>query len=202
MEGDVNYTRNWGLSHASTVTNLEWNIRAHSVHILPIWRTGEEMQIPFGSRTMLSEQPSVKRYVRFARSCNVLRVVLALLRVVLSARSRPQLLWRWSDEKKTRVTFRHLFMVVHVSPLSLPHWGASVVRVRVLMLWPGWLVPESSSGAVLVAGWTVTTASASGVDTSVSSPVCGADAWHVGPLGHYLQAKKKKKAWTSEGNNS
>lgn len=134
---------------------------------------------------------SLKRSVLVAhcRMC-MLRVVLALLRVVLSTRPRPQLLWRWGDEKKTWVTFRHLFMVVHVSPLSLPHWGASVVRVGCLMLWPGWLVPEPSSRAVLVAGWAVTTASASGVATSVSSPVCGADAWHVGPLGHYLQAKE------------
>lgn len=118
----------------------------------------------------------------------MLWVVLALLRVVLSARPCPQLLRRWGDEKKTWVTFRHLFLEVHVSPLSLPHWGASVVRVRCLMLWPRRLVPEPTSRAVLVSRWTVTTASASGVATSVSSPVCGADAWHVGPLGHYLQA--------------
>ena len=118
------------------------------------------------------------------------QVVLALLRVVLSTRPCPQLLWRWGDEKETWVTFRHLFMVVHVSPLSFPHWRASIVRVGCLMLGPGWLVPEPSSRAVLVARRTVTAASASGVATSVSSPVCGADAWHVGPLWHYLQAKE------------
>lgn len=123
----------------------------------------------------------------------MLWVVLALLRVVLSTRSWPQLLWRWGDEEKTWVTFRHLFMVVHVSPLSLPHWGASVVRVGCLMLWPGCLVPEPASRAALVSGWTVAAASASRVATSMSSPVCGADAWHVGPLWHYLQATKKRK---------
>lgn len=120
----------------------------------------------------------------------MLRVVLALLRVVLSTRSRAQLLWRRGDEKKTWVTFRHLFVVVHVSPLSLPHWRATVVRVGCLMLRPGGLVPEPTSRAVMVAGWTITTASASGVATSVSSPVCGADSWHVGPLGQNLQAKE------------
>lgn len=41
----------------------------------------------------------------------------------------------------------------------------------------------------MVSGGTVTSASSSGVASSVSSPVCGADAWHVGSLRHYLQEK-------------
>lgn len=41
----------------------------------------------------------------------------------------------------------------------------------------------------MVSRRTITAASASGV-ASVSSSVCGADAWHVGSLGHYLSAKR------------
>lgn len=58
------------------------------------------------------------------------------------------------------------------------------------MLRPGRLVPKSATRAVLVSRWTVTTASASGVATSVSSPVCGANAWQIGPLGHHLHGKQ------------
>lgn len=97
-------------------------------------------------------------------------------------------------------------MVVHVSPLSFPHWGSAVVRVGCLMLWPVRLVTEPSSRAVMVSGWTVATTSASGVGASVPSSISGADAWHVSPLGHYLQDKGssllvrtnlvKKKHWT------
>lgn len=118
-----------------------------------------------------------------------LGIVLALLGVVLSTCSCPQFLWWWRDKKKTWVTFRHLFMVVHVSPLSLSHWGASVVRVGCLMLWPGWLVPEPASRAVVVPGWAVTSASSSRVAPLVSSSVCGADTWHVGSLRQHLQAR-------------
>lgn len=57
------------------------------------------------------------------------------------------------------------------------------------MLRPGGLVPEPPSGTVLVSGRTETTASASGVTTSVSSPVCGADAWQISSLGQNLQSK-------------
>lgn len=116
-------------------------------------------------------------------------VVLALLGVVLSTWPCPQLLWWWCDKKKTWVTFRHLFMVVHVSPLSLSHWGASVVRVGCLMLRPGWLVPESASRAVVVPRWAVTSASSSRVAPLMSSSVCGADTWHVRSLRQYLQAR-------------
>ena len=118
------------------------------------------------------------------------QVVLALLGVVLSTRPCPQLLWWWGDEKKTWVTFRHLFMVIHVSPLSLPHWWASIVRVGCLVLWSGWLVPEPAPRAVMVSGWTEAPSSASSVATSVPSPVCGADPWHVSPLRHYLKWRK------------
>lgn len=120
----------------------------------------------------------------------ILWLVLALLRVVRTTWTWPHFLWWGGDEEKTRVTFRHLFVVVHVSPLSLPHWRRSVVRVGGLVLWPGRLVPEPTASVVLVSGRTKTTAPASGVATSVSSPVRGADAWHVGPLGHYLQVKE------------
>lgn len=146
--------------------------------------------------SVLPGNTSLKWSVLFTHvSMYMLWVLLALLRVVLSAWTCPQLLWRRGDEKETWVTFRHLFVVVHMSPLSLSHWGSSVVRVERLMLWPGWLVAEPASRAALVSGWTVTTSSASGVAAataaaSVTSPVCGADAWHVGPLGHYLQAKE------------
>lgn len=170
------------------------------LHISPTWSTDAGIQRHLCCPCWLSHMmlnsvmpgnTSIKLTVPFTLSVCMLWVALALLRVVLSTWPCPQLFWRWGDEKKTRVTLRHLFVVVHVSPLSLPHWGASVVRVGSLMLWPGWLVPEPASRAVLVSGWTVTPASASGVATSVSSPVCGADAWHVGPLGHYLQAKEQ-----------
>lgn len=119
----------------------------------------------------------------------MLRVDLALLGVVLSTRPCPQLLWWWRDKQQTWVTFRCLLMVVHVSPLSFPHWGSSVVRVGCLMLWPVRLVTEPASRAVMVSGWTVATTSASGVGASVPSSISGADAWHVSPLGHYLQDK-------------
>lgn len=116
-------------------------------------------------------------------------LALALLGVVLSAWPRPQLLRGRRDEKKTWVTFGHLLVVVHVSPLSLPHWLPSVVRVRRLMLRPGRLVPEAASWAVMVPGWAVTSASSSRVASSVSSSVCGADTRHVGPLRHHLQVR-------------
>lgn len=122
----------------------------------------------------------------------MLWVALALLGVMLSAWLCPQLLWWWCDEKKTRVSFWHLFMVIHVSPLSLPHWRASIVRVGRLMLRPGGLVPEPSSRTVLVSRRTETTTSASGVTTSMSPPVCGADAWQISPLGQNLQANTTK----------
>lgn len=115
------------------------------------------------------------------------RVMLALLGVVLSTRSCPQLLWWWSDEEKTWVTFRHLFTVIHVYPLSLPHWWASIIRAGCLMLWSSWLVPKPAPRVIMVSGWTEAPSSASGVPTSVPSSVCGADPWHVGPLGHYLK---------------
>lgn len=57
------------------------------------------------------------------------------------------------------------------------------------MLWPVRLVTEPASRAVMVSGWTVATTSASGVGASVPSSISGADAWHVSPLGHYLQDK-------------
>lgn len=119
---------------------------------------------------------------------------LALLRVVLSARPRPQLLWRWGDEKETWVTFGHLLVVVHVTPLSLPYRGASIVRVGRLMLRPVWLVPKPSSGAILIPWGAVTTASPSppGGAAPMSSPVCGADARHVGPLRQNLQDKEDR----------
>lgn len=118
-------------------------------------------------------------------------LLLTLLSVVLSTSSWAQLLWRRSDQQKTWVTFR-LFMVFHVSPLSLSNWWASVVRVRSLMLWPGCLIPEPSSRAVLVAWRAVTTPSTSWVAASVSPSVCGADTRHVGPLGHHLQTNENK----------
>lgn len=55
------------------------------------------------------------------------------------------------------------------------------------MLRPGRLIPEPSSGAVLVAGRAVATPPASRVTASVTPSVCGADTWHVGPLGHHLR---------------
>lgn len=118
-------------------------------------------------------------------------LLLTLLSVVLSTSSWAQLLWWWSDQQKTWVTFR-LFVVFHVSPLSLSNWWAAVVWVRSLMLWPGCLIPEPSSRAVLVAWWAVTTPSASWMAASVSPPVCRADTRHVGPLGHHLQTKGNK----------
>lgn len=58
------------------------------------------------------------------------------------------------------------------------------------MLRPVRLVPEPTSRAVVVSGGTIATASSSGVGASVPSPISGADAWHVGPLGHYLKGKR------------
>lgn len=117
--------------------------------------------------------------------------MLTLLRVVLSAWHCPHFLWWRCDEKKTWVAFWSLFVVFHVSPLSLSHRLSSVVRVGGLVLRSRRLVSESASWAVLVSGRTRTTSSASGVSssssaTSSSSPVCGADSWEVGSFRHHL----------------
>lgn len=181
-------TTQWGPSHAFTTwtksqtseASLEfkpiymkcWWVDANTV-LAPVWHSQQNNFF----KKISSTRPLLRD------------LLLTLLSVVLSTSSRAQLLWRRSDEQKTRVTFG-LFVVFHVSPLSLSNCWASVVRVRGLMLWPGRLIPEPSSRAVLVAWRAVATPPASRVAASVSPSVCSADTRHVCPLGHHLQTSE------------
>lgn len=111
---------------------------------------------------------------------------LALLWVVLSVRSWTHLLWGWRDEEETWVALWCLFVVVSVTPLSLPHRCSLVIGMGGLVLWPCWLVAKSASKAILISRRTVAASSSSAVTPSMSSSVSGANAWHIGSFRQHL----------------